>query len=130
MKRIMMCATLGLCLGIAGCGVLEGAFGISRDPVTGEVIQDPGGGVVGTGLNWFIPGAGTLLGAALAAYANAKRGQWKKAAQATFKGVEEFAEANPSGAELKEKLAKHHQANKVYTFVKTALDKEGIQPAQ
>lgn len=117
---------------LSGCGLIESAVGVERDPVTGEVRSDGTGGVAGAVANWFLPGVGTLIGAGAAAYANAKRKQWKLAALSTFKGVEEFSETQTGAVvadRLKAKLAEHHTGAKVLTFVDAALDREGINKA-
>lgn len=124
MKRSLLVFAVVLALGIGGCKIVEGAFGIQRDPETGEIVGTPDGGVVGSVVGSFLPWGGPLIGALVAAYADLKRRQGKKALVATLKGVEEAASNSPA---IKATLAKHHTAAKVYSVVKTILDKEGIK---
>lgn len=135
--RIPAVALLCLALGLGGicvsCGPIKDAvnwaFGISTDPNTGEPKSDGSGGPAGSVLNLLIPGAGTALGFAVAAYTNAKRRQWKAAAVSSFKAVEEFAQTEPGkpvAAKLKEKLGEKHAAAKVWALVNAVLDKEKI----
>ena len=92
MKRVLLIVVAALALVSGGCAPIEALLGIKTDPKTGQKTSDGGGGVAGTVANYFWPGLGTLIGAGAAAYANAKRKQWKAAAIATFEGVEYFAQ--------------------------------------
>lgn len=125
MNRIVLVGVMAIGLGaVGGCITAERAAGITRD-AQGNPVSDGTGGIAGTLLNFIIPGAATVVAAGAAAYANAKRGQWKEAALSTFETIE-AAGATPQGQAIKAQLAEHHKTAGVYKFVKSVLDTEGI----
>lgn len=124
MRRTMFCLVVACALLIGGCVVAEKAAGIHRDPVTGEPSSDGTGGIAGNLLNILIPGAGAVVAAAAAAYANAKRSQWKNAAMSTFEAIEAFkktAQGEKVWDDLKGKLGEAHATAEVTKIVEKAL---------
>lgn len=123
MRALMLCLALAIG-GMVSCKLLEPAVGVRTDPVTGEKSSDGTGGVAGNILNLLIPGAAAVVAAGAAAYANAKRGQWKNAALSTFEAVEAFKKT-PQGEkvwdDLKGKLGDYHAAAEVQGLVNKAL---------
>lgn len=119
MSRVRLTAIAFCALGvlialfITGCAVFEPLFGIKPK---GE--SDGTGGVVGTIINYLIPGAGALVAAGAGVYADLKRREWKKAAISTFSAINAVAGTGP----LKEVLAKAHAAAGVSSTVEAALD--------
>lgn len=133
MRKIVLAAVLIFGIQLAGCALVESAFGIKQNPVTGQKESDGTGGVAGSILNILIPGAGMVVTSLAAAYVNAKRKQWKNAAVATFAGVEAFGNTEIGEAvvdKLKATLASHHTGAKILPFVDAVLSKEGINKPQ
>jgi hypothetical protein len=115
-------AFIGCVMMLSGCAFVRSIFGISE----GGDKSDGTGGIVGTLINYLIPGAGAVVAAGAGIYADLKRREWKKAAISTFQTINAVAGNGP----LKERLAEAHKAAGVATFVESALDKlEGPERA-
>ena len=128
MKRLILFGAILLGLGgsAGGCRVFEGAAGVHTDPVTGEKSSDGTGGIAGGLLGILIPGAPAVIAALAAAYANAKRKQWKNAALSTFEAVESFKETDQGKkvwSELKDRLGAAQAEVKIQEFVDEQLKK-------
>lgn len=100
---------------LVGCGL----FGVRKDK-DGKDTSDGSGGIIGTLLNYVLPGTGALVAAGAGAYCDLKRRQWKKAATTSWDAIEEY-KATPVGAvhwkTLKAKLGESHAAAKIQGFV-------------
>lgn len=110
---------------IAGCGLLDTYAGVDE---FGNDLPGPSPAETTAPLLSLIPGFGPILasavGALTTAYAAARGGRYKKAATATFEGVESYFKANPEHEKaFKEFLASHHTAAGVYDLVKGIVSK-------
>src|SRR5688572_22360356 len=138
MRKYLMGAVLVLALAgggvvLSGCGVAKAVGGFMFGVTEEDKDQD---GVPDVERNWFHDLVGTVLpwgDEALLGlggiYAALRAKKWKQVAVATMKGAESFAETEvgkPVADKLKAKLAENHVAAKVYSLVKTTLDKQGI----
>lgn len=129
MWRFLSALMLVLCGFLSGCALVESLVGVKRDPKTGAVQSDGTGGVAGSILNIVVPGAGAVLAAAAAAYANARSGKWKKAFISTAEAVEAWKETEEGKAQwesLRKKLGDHHAAQAIQGFVDKVLTKQAI----
>jgi hypothetical protein len=114
---------------LASCGIFERATGVQTDPVTGEKTSDGTGGPVGNILGIIFPGAAAVIAAIAAAYANAKRRDWKAAFLSTAEAVEAFkntAAGRQVWDALKEKLGEKQAAAEIQAFVNEKLREENI----
>lgn len=130
MKRFLLGSVLVLALYGGGCKIFEPAVGVQTDPVTGEKTSDGTGGPAGGILNIILPGAAAVIASLAAAYANAKRGQWKSAFLSTAQAVEAFKNTQAGRGvweALKQKLGEKQAGVEIQEFVTTALKVEGIQ---
>lgn len=127
MKKLLLVMTCTLALGLSGCVVFEAIFGISHPAGKGSPpVADGTGGIGGQILGYLIPGAAAVAASAAAAYANAKRRDWKAAALSTFEALSAFKDTDlgqKAWAELKPKLISAHTEAEITDFVQQALKK-------
>lgn len=112
-----------ICVMLAGCGWIYKGFGINDD---GTV--KPGGGVVGTAasiVNYFIPGATAVVGAATTLLAAVKARNWKRAFSSTAEVIEAGAAAGKAVVDIKEDLANAHSKAGVGGIVDKVVQKIG-----
>lgn len=122
MKRIMLLvALLSFCL--CGCATLASLFGVHQDPVTGDFVADPTGGIVGHVVSLFVPWAGLAAGAVSTTLAALRGRQWKQAAISTFNGVEDLKNAGVLSADHMNKFKVAHEVAGIYGFVEKVVGK-------
>jgi len=124
MRRFALGFVVILALGtMGGCSL----FGVTKNPTTGQTESDGKGGVVGTVANFLgFPWVATAIAGLAAAYANAKRKDWKAAFMSTAEAVEAFKNTEQGQkvwAELKDKLGATQAEAKIQEFVDAQLKK-------
>jgi hypothetical protein len=112
---------LVLVASIGGCGFLDWMAGVNPDGT-----QKPGdspAGLVGTVVNYAIPGGGAVIGLLTTAWAALRGRKWKTAFETTAKVIEAVPEAGKALVDLKAELAAAHSAAGVGGLVQKVVEK-------
>lgn len=117
---------LGLCLiALGGCGFLDQMLlpSATADGGSGPSVVE----AAGQAASPWVPYATTVAGILTTLYASIRgfnKDKWFKSSIVTFQAIEEFLKTpagSPIEKELKEFLARHHEAAGVYDFVKKVV---------
>ena len=117
----MCVVVLVLATSIAGCGFLDWMAGVDENgnPIPGNAPA----GLIGTAVNYAIPGGGAVIGLLTTVWAALRGRKWKTAFETTAKVIEAIPEAGKAVADLKAELAVAHSAAGVGGIVQKVVEK-------
>ena len=117
----MWMVVLVLVASIGGCGFIDWMAGV--DSEGNKLPGDAPAGLIGTVVNYAIPGGGAVIGLLTTAWAALRGKKWKTAFETTAKVIEAVPEAGKALADLKAELAVAHSAAGVGGLVQKVVEK-------
>jgi hypothetical protein len=120
-KYLMWAIILSVLSLMSGCTFLDWLAGVNPDGT--QKPGDPPAGLVGTVVNYAIPGGGAVIGLLTTAWAALRGRKWKAAFETTAKVIEAIPAAGKAVADLKAELAVAHSAAGVGGLVQKVVEK-------
>jgi hypothetical protein len=104
-----------------GCFIMDWIAGVDENG--NDKPGDSPGGLIGTVVNYAIPGGGAVIGLLTTAWAALRGRKWRTAFETTAKVIEAIPEAGKAVADLKAELAVAHSAAGVRGIVQKVVEK-------